>query len=89
MVSHDIIESSEKVYARVVYFFTQLKPPLDAFSFVELILDKSGELAEVSREAAQNVIGMVAWRMKIKQPELGQRAREIIVIANDSTVEQG
>ena len=65
------------------------KPPVNAFSCVELILDKSGELAEVSREPAQNVIGMVAWRMKIKQPELGEKSREIIVIANDSTVQQG
>ena len=44
-------------------------------------------MIEVSREPAQNNIGMVAWKMKIKQPEFG--SREIIVIANDSTFEQG
>ena len=42
----------------------------------------------MSREPAQNTIGMIAWKMKILQPEF-QAMREIIVIANDSTFEQG
>ena len=66
-----------------------LNRPSDFFSCVELILDSSKtELIEVSREPAQNSIGMVAWKMRICQPEF-KAPRELIVIANDSTFEQG
>ena len=66
-----------------------MEKPEEFCSFVELILDSSKKgLLEVSREPAQNTIGMVAWKMKIAQPEF-KGAREIIVIANDSTYEQG
>ena len=66
-----------------------LNRPSDFFSCVELILDSSKtELIEVSREPAQNSIGMVAWKMRICQPEF-KSPRELIVIANDSTFEQG
>ena len=65
-----------------------VEKPDNHFSCVELILDHSKtDLIKVSREPAQNNIGMVAWKMKLKQPEF--ESREIIVIANDSTFEQG
>ena len=66
----------------------KVKHPKDFFTCNELILDKSGKLHEVTRDPAQNTIGMVAWRMKFNQLTI-QGKREIIVIANDSTVQQG
>lgn len=66
-----------------------MKPPANVLSCVELILNsKDGTLTEVTREPAQNTIGMIAWRMKLHQPEFDE-VREVIIIANDSTLEQG
>ncbi|CAG5089581.1 Oidioi.mRNA.OKI2018_I69.PAR.g12270.t1.cds [Oikopleura dioica] len=66
----------------------KVKHPKDLFTCNELILDKSGKLHEVTRDPAQNTVGMVAWRMKFSQPTI-EGKREIVVISNDSTVQQG
>lgn len=57
--------------------------PERACEFVELILAKEdGQLIEVSRDAGQNSIGMVAWKVTIKTIDCTE-ARCMIVIAND------
>lgn len=67
---------------------SQGKLPDDMFAVSELILDESGELSEISREAGANKLGMVAWKISAKTPEY-PRGRKFIVVANDITYSIG
>ena len=55
---------------------------------VEYDLDDLDRLVEVKRFPGENTIGMVAWRMSLKTVEFPD-GRDIIVIANDITIEIG
>ena len=62
---------------------------LNFFSCVELVIDSdTGDLVEKNRIPGENVIGMIAWKMKMMTPEY-KKGREIIVIANDITCKIG
>lgn len=54
----------------------------------ELILDETGQLQEVERGPGLNKIGMVAWRIEMLTPQYPE-GREMILIANDVTVQAG
>ena len=55
----------------------------------ELIIDsETGKLVTVDRQPGLNDIGMVAWKLKLFTPE-APNGREIILIANDITVQIG
>eukprot|EP00730_Choanoeca_flexa_P002935 TRINITY_DN11234_c0_g1_i1.p1 TRINITY_DN11234_c0_g1~~TRINITY_DN11234_c0_g1_i1.p1 ORF type:complete len:1256 (+),score=364.96 TRINITY_DN11234_c0_g1_i1:514-3768(+) len=62
----------------------EIPSPEDAFSAVELVIDRSGKLVEDRRAPGANDVGMVAWRMTMCTPE-APKGRQIIVIANDIT----
>lgn len=68
--------------------FPAARVPEDLFVANELILDDSGNLSEVKREAGTNTCGMVAWKITAKTPEY-PRGRSFIVIANDITYKIG
>merc|ERR1719412_3364479 len=55
--------------------------------FVELDL-QDGKLVKVKRFPGENTIAMVAWKMNMKTVEY-PKGRDIIVIANDITMEIG
>lgn len=56
---------------------------------IELVLDDSGQhLVESTREAGQNNIGMVAWKLTLKTPEYPD-GREVVLISNDMTHKNG
>eukprot|EP01117_Protostelium_nocturnum_P006363 TRINITY_DN2299_c0_g1_i1.p1 TRINITY_DN2299_c0_g1~~TRINITY_DN2299_c0_g1_i1.p1 ORF type:complete len:2212 (+),score=828.58 TRINITY_DN2299_c0_g1_i1:166-6801(+) len=54
----------------------------------ELVVNSEGELVESKREAGNNDVGMIAWRLKLNTPEYPQ-GREIIVISNDISFQSG
>lgn len=54
----------------------------------ELVVDASGNLVETERGAGENTVGMVAWRLRALTPEY-PHGRELVVIANDITVDAG
>jgi hypothetical protein len=63
-------------------------------SAVELIAgptDSDGgvTLAEIVRSQGQNDVGVVVWRMRLRFPAADTSGRDIIVIANDITHENG
>ena len=62
--------------------------PLRLVKSVELCLDKAGKLVEIDRAPAQNRVGMLAWRYTLCTPEY-PKGRDLIVIANDITVQAG
>lgn len=62
--------------------------PTQTVRAVELCLDGDGKLVEINRPAAQNKVGMVAWRYTLCTPEY-PAGRDVIVIANDITVQAG
>lgn len=62
--------------------------PTDLFEAQELVEDATGALVVGSRPVGTNKIGMVAWKLKLKTPEYPE-GREIILIANDVTVQSG
>uniref|UniRef100_A0A8W8JHP3 Acetyl-CoA carboxylase n=1 Tax=Magallana gigas TaxID=29159 RepID=A0A8W8JHP3_MAGGI len=64
------------------------KIPPDAFSCIELVLDKDNNLCKQNRLPGENEIGMVAWQMTLKTPECPE-GRDIIVISNDITYKIG
>jgi len=66
------------------------KMPSNLFDATELILDEStGELKDdIERQVGTNTVGMLAWRLKMKTPEYPE-GREVVVIANDVTVQSG
>jgi acetyl-CoA carboxylase/biotin carboxylase 1 len=54
----------------------------------ELILDSSGNMVATDRMPGENKIGMLAWTVNIKTPQYPD-GREIVIIANDVTVQSG
>lgn len=62
--------------------------PTDLFEAKELVEDETGSLVAGTRPVATNKIGMVAWIVKMKTPEYPE-GREIVLIANDVTVQSG
>ncbi|XP_017269284.1 acetyl-CoA carboxylase isoform X2 [Kryptolebias marmoratus] len=60
------------------------KCPKDVLMCTELVLDPEGRLVQMNRQPADNDVGMVAFRMKMKTPEY-PAGRDIIVICNDIT----
>ena len=62
--------------------------PSDVVTQVEYDLDAQDRLVPVKRFPGENTIGMVAWKMTLKTPEY-PAGRDIIVIANDITIEIG
>ena len=68
-----------------------LSKPTQKVSTVELVLSKDGSRVEplpAPRPPGQNKVGMLAWRMTLSTPEYPD-GRDIIVIANDITFQQG
>ena len=63
-------------------------PPANLFSADELILNKNGELQTEKRFPGLNKIGMLAWHTVLKTPAYPE-GREMILIANDVTVQSG
>ncbi|CDK26741.1 unnamed protein product [Kuraishia capsulata CBS 1993] len=66
----------------------EAKIPNDIFESSELIIDESGEFAEVAREPGANNVGMVAFKVTAKTPEY-PRGRQFIIVANDITFKIG
>merc|ERR1711871_1066621 len=64
-------------------------PPPSAFQFDELVLStRTGELVKEKRFPGNNKVGMLAWHINMKTP-LYPEGREVVVIANDVTVQSG
>eukprot|EP01040_Poterioochromonas_malhamensis_P001981 gene1983-2117_t len=63
-------------------------PPTNLLLFDELVLNNDGELVKTKRFPGTNKIGMLAWQLKIKTPQY-PLGREVVVIANDVTVQSG
>ena len=63
-------------------------PPPGLFAFEELILDKDGSLKKTTRFPGTNKVGMLAWHTVMKTPQYPE-GREVVVIANDVTVQSG
>ncbi|ODV90582.1 hypothetical protein CANCADRAFT_2313 [Tortispora caseinolytica NRRL Y-17796] len=66
----------------------QNSAPKDCFQAVELFLNETGELTEISREPGANDCGMVAWMVNALTPECPQ-GRRFIIVANDITYQIG
>ena len=62
--------------------------PSKLFESQELLEAPDGELVLGSRPIGSNKIGMVGWLVKMKTPEYPE-GREVVVIANDVTVQSG
>jgi acetyl-CoA carboxylase/biotin carboxylase 1 len=62
-------------------------PPL-LFTFDELVIGKDGELRKEKRFPGTNKVGMLAWHTVLKTPQYPE-GREVIMIANDVTVQSG
>jgi acetyl-CoA carboxylase/biotin carboxylase 1 len=63
-------------------------PPPSLFTSEELVLDRKGEIAVDKRFPGSNKIGMIAWLCNFKSPQY-PNGREMILIANDVTVQSG
>lgn len=74
-------------YLDSVPHLTGLRVPANMFQSVELVL-RNGVLVEDNRGAAQNNIGMVAWRCTLRTPQYPQ-GRDILLVANDTTHQSG
>ena len=66
----------------------QMPPSKELFEATELVLGEDGNLSPVSRPVGTNDIGMLAWHATMKTPEY-PNGREIVLIANDVTVQSG
>jgi len=66
----------------------KMPPTKELFESKELVLGEDGELSAVSRPVGTNEIGMLAWHATMKTPEYPS-GREVIIIANDVTVQSG
>lgn len=65
------------------------QPPAgECMEYLELVLDDSDNLAEVSREPGTNAHGMVGWMLNAKTPEY-PKGRKFIIVANDITFKIG
>jgi len=62
-------------------------PPL-LFTYDELVIGKDGELRKEKRFPGTNKVGMLAWHTVLKTPQYPE-GREVIMIANDVTVQSG
>jgi acetyl-CoA carboxylase/biotin carboxylase 1 len=62
--------------------------PPSMFQAQELVLGADGELHKERRLPGANKIGMLAWSVTMKTPAYPQ-GREVIVIANDVTIQSG
>jgi acetyl-CoA carboxylase/biotin carboxylase 1 len=62
--------------------------PAKVFSFDELVMGKDGELRKEKRLPGSNKVGMLAWLTVMKTPQYPE-GREVVVIANDVTVQSG
>merc|ERR1711871_1490773 len=63
--------------------------PLNLFSSKELIFDENGVLRDdIERVVGTNDVGMLAWHCTMKTPEYPE-GREMVIIANDVTVQSG
>jgi len=63
--------------------------PAGLFEAKELIFDEEGVLRDdIERVVGTNTVGMLAWRVFMKTPEYPE-GREVVVIANDVTVQSG
>nr|XP_014343158.1 PREDICTED: acetyl-CoA carboxylase isoform X1 [Latimeria chalumnae] len=69
-------------------FLPTISLPSDILTYTELVLDTQGQLVQLNRLPGGNEIGMVAWKMTLKTPELPE-GRDIIVIGNDITYKIG
>ena len=67
---------------------SEMSFPVNIFQSQELIENKVGKLKLGSRAVGTNNVGMVAWLVTMKTPEYPE-GREVIVIANDVTVQSG
>lgn len=64
-------------------------PPSNILSFDELVLSSDGKsLSKSKRFPGSNSIGMLAWHCLMKTPQYPD-GREIIIIANDVTIQSG
>jgi acetyl-CoA carboxylase/biotin carboxylase 1 len=63
-------------------------PPPSLFTFDELVLGKDGQLKKEKRFPGINKVGMLAWHTVLKTPQYPE-GREVIMIANDVTVQSG
>jgi acetyl-CoA carboxylase/biotin carboxylase 1 len=66
----------------------RMPPSGTLFDAKELVMGADGELSAVSRPVGTNDIGMLAWHTTMKTPEYPD-GREVILIANDVTVQSG
>eukprot|EP01128_Nolandella_sp_AFSM9_P005972 TRINITY_DN2995_c0_g1_i1.p1 TRINITY_DN2995_c0_g1~~TRINITY_DN2995_c0_g1_i1.p1 ORF type:complete len:2209 (+),score=622.06 TRINITY_DN2995_c0_g1_i1:78-6704(+) len=65
------------------------KPSEEAMlSATELTVGADGTLQTIERDFGKNKVGMVAWKMTWRTPEYPE-GRQVIVIANDITVDAG
>ena len=64
------------------------QPPPQLFAFDELVLGKDGVLRREKRFPGSNKIGMLAYHTVLKTPQYPE-GREVVVIANDVTVQSG
>ena len=62
--------------------------PAKVFSFDELVMGKDGKLSKEKRLPGSNKVGMLAWLTVMKTPQYPE-GREVVVIANDVTVQSG
>lgn len=62
--------------------------PSDIFKATELIPQDDGSLAPGTRQIGSNKVGMLAWQVIMKTPEYPE-GREVVLIANDVTVQSG
>ena len=63
--------------------------PPSVFTFDELVLSKDGkQLNKEKRFPGANKVGMLAWHAVMKTPQYPE-GREVVVIANDVTVQSG
>lgn len=64
--------------------------PDDIFIYEELVFDETNtKLYPIKREPGLNKIGMVGWLVTMKTPEFRNQPRQIVIIANDITIEAG
>lgn len=65
------------------------RPPVgECIDYLELVLDDTDNLVEVSREPGTNTHGMVGWIVTARTPEY-PRGRRFIIVANDITFQIG
>ena len=66
-------------------FAGAMTTPRDYLKVTELVLDEKDQLVEKpSSDTGDNNVGMIAWKIKMRTPEIPQ-GRDIILITNDIT----